>query len=116
MNDLDHDAFKRAIELMQAEPAGSHGRELIEALLAKQQSFEETGETACYYCQCKALRLQPWQSPPMYAAPRTDGHDDGSQGWKAAEMLAYRLRAAGLSKFEPDPLGALERAEHAGAA
>jgi hypothetical protein len=111
MNKLDRDAFARAIAQMQAEDAGSHGRQLIDALLAKGQSFEETGETAAYYCQCKALHLKPWQSPPMYAAPRLDGPDDGSAGWKQAELLAYRLRAANLSKYEPDVLGALERAE-----
>jgi hypothetical protein len=116
MTDLDRDAFERAIAQMQAEDAGSHGRQLIDALLAKQQSFEETGETAAYYCQCKALRLKPWQSPPMYAQPRADGPDDGSAGWKRAELLAYRLLTAGLSKFEPDPLDALERAERKGAA
>jgi hypothetical protein len=105
MNDIDRNAFTRAIALMQAEDAGSHGRELIDALLAKQQSFEETGESAAYYCQCKALRLKPWQSPPIYAAPRLDG--------PVAEQLAHRLRAAGLSKYEPDVLGALERIERA---
>lgn len=113
MTDLDRDAFKRAIAQMQAEPAGSHGRELIAALLAKGQSFEETGETACYFCQTKALRLQSWQPPPMYTAARLDGHDDGSAGWKAAELLAYRLLAAGLSRYEPDPLRALEKADKA---
>ena len=111
MTDLDRDAFARAIAQMQAEAAGSHGRQLIDALLAKGQSFAETGETACYFCQTKALRLKPWQSPPMYAAARTDGHDNGSGGWKVAELLAHRLLAAGLSRFEPDPLGALERVE-----
>jgi hypothetical protein len=108
MNEIDRDAFERAIAQMRSDSADS--RELIDAISAK-PGFEQAGETAAYHCQCKALRLKPWQSPPMYAAPRLDGPDDGSAGWKVAEQLAHRLLAAGLSRYEPDPLGALERNE-----
>jgi hypothetical protein len=104
----DHDAFTRGIELMRKE--GGHARELIMTSLAK-QSFAESGELACYYLQCQRLALKPWQPAPCYASARLDGPDDGSQGWKNAELLAHRLQTAGLSRFEPDPLGALERVE-----
>src|SRR5262249_40588380 len=92
MKKVDRDAFERAIAQMRNDSADT--RALIEEIIAK-QGFEQAGETAAYHCQCRALRLRPWQSPPMYAAARTDGPDDGSAGWRVAELLAHRLLAAG---------------------
>jgi hypothetical protein len=116
MSDLDKAACERAIAMMQAEPAGSHGRVLIDALLARGGSFEEIGKTAAFHCQSQNLRLKPWQPPPMEVTPRVDGVDDGNMGWHRAQQLAYRLLAAGLSKYEPDPVATLERAERESAA
>ena len=110
MNEIDRDAFERAIAQMRSDSADS--RELIDAISAK-QGFEQAGETAAYHCQCRALRLKPWQPPPMYAAPRTDGPEDGVMGHRAAELLLQRMLAAGLSRFEPDPLAAHARIEPA---
>jgi hypothetical protein len=113
MKAIDRAAMTAAIEQMRSESADS--RALIDEIIAR-QDFEEAGQTATYHCQCQALRLKPWQSPPMYAAARLDGSDDGNMGWKQAEQLAHRLLAASLSKFEPDPLGALARIERESAA
>ncbi len=64
------------------------GREWLDAAL-----------TAVYHYQCETLRLLPWQSPPMHL----DDSDDDAGGQK----LLRRMLAAGLSRYEPDPLGAL---------
>lgn len=106
MKAIDRAAMTAAIEQMRSESADSRAR--IDEIIAK-QGFEEAGETAAYHCQCQTLRLRPWQSPPMYAAARLDGPDD--MVWKQAETLAHRLLAAGLSKYEPDPIGALATSE-----
>jgi hypothetical protein len=108
MNDVDRAACERAIEIARADP---DSRMLIEALLARGDSFEEVGQTAAYHCQCASLHLRPWQPPPMYATPRLDGPDDGIMGRHAADVLLCHLFAAGLSKYEPDPLKAIEQAE-----
>lgn len=113
MKAIDRAAMTAAIEQMRSESAAS--RALIDEIIAK-QGFEEAGETAAYHCQCKALHLKPWQPPPMHAQPRADGRDDGSLGWRRAELLLQRLLAAGLSKYEPDPVGALARIERESAA
>jgi hypothetical protein len=113
MNEINRDAFERAIEEMRN--GDDHARQLIARLLAR-DSFEEAAKTACFYCQSKNLRLKSWQPPPMEAGPRTDLPDDGGGGWKRAEEPLHRLQAAGLSRYEPDPIAALERIERGQAA
>jgi hypothetical protein len=68
--------------------------------MAAGQSFEEIGMSAAYGCQCRSLRLKPWESPPMYAHL----HPDDRQ----LQVLVEKMLAAGLSLYEPDPVGALE--------
>jgi hypothetical protein len=113
MKQIDRAAMQLAIDQMRAE--GGNARAQIEDKLAT-ESFAEAGQTAAYHGQCKALRLRPWQPPPMYAQPRADGPDDGIMGHRAAELLLQRMLAAGLSRFEPDPLKAIERVERERAA
>jgi hypothetical protein len=108
VNKLDKDAFERAIAMMRSE---ADGRELLDAISARQKTFAETGETAAYYCQCRNLKLKSHQPPPMYAAANAVGGDDGSSGWFQAEQLLRRLLDAQLSRFEPDPVRALAEVE-----
>lgn len=58
---------------------------------------------AAFRCQMAALGLSPWQSPPMYGdidQPRLD---------RNANELLQRMLDAGLSRYEPSPIAALER-------
>src|SRR5262245_19551845 len=76
------------------------------------EPWEEVGRFAAYGAQCHALRLKPWEWPPCWiwdidaelATP-----PDQSGRHRAAELV-QQLLAAGLSRFEPDVLGALEYA------
>ncbi|MBB6407653.1 hypothetical protein [Mesorhizobium sangaii] len=52
---------------------------------------------ASYCCQIKALRLKPWESPPVH------GRKEDPQSWR----LLQRMLKAGISQFEPDPPAAL---------
>ncbi|RVD72934.1 MAG: hypothetical protein E5V62_02970 [Mesorhizobium sp.] len=64
---------------------------------------------ASYICQGDALRLKPWELPPLYGGPLPG--DTGlvrSSGLQAKRLLE-RMLAAGLSRYEPDPVGALRR-------
>jgi len=96
---IDHDALERALAILQADPERA---EQITSMLSD-RAWLETAHFAAYVCQRRTLRLRPWQSPPMDAEigePRP--HDHG------ARVLLRRMRSAGLSRFEPDPVAALD--------
>ena len=80
------------------------------------EGWQWAAETAAYQCQDKALKLRPWQPPPCWIRD-PDGDlaagDDGIGGRYAAAKLTRRLLQAGLSRFEPDPVDALEAVESA---
>ena len=57
---------------------------------------------AAYRAQRKNLGLKPWQEPPCVADP-----DDPDERDKAAQALLRRMLAAGISRWEHDPLRAL---------
>jgi hypothetical protein len=103
MTRTDKEALKRAIKVARAESPEHAGQ--IDRWMAQGRSFEEIGRSCAYGCQCRNLRLKPWQSPPMYGdvQPGHEAHAD-------AEVLLRKLLAAGLSRYEPDPLAALEAA------
>jgi hypothetical protein len=89
LSEVDRDALERALKIAQASEPG-----------------EQDARTAAYTCQRRALQLRPWQSPPCYgdASPGHDGHRD-------SEALLRKLLDAGLSRWEPDPIGALSAIE-----
>ena len=53
----------------------------------------------------KSLSLKPWQSPPVHV----DQNDPDEQD-KNAQRLLRRMLTVGISRFDPDPLAALQRA------
>jgi len=116
MRRIDRDALARCIETMRnsANPAD---REQIEDKL-KAEPWIEAAELAAYSWQFDALRLKPWQSPPCWVDPRDikatlSAGDHGVGRHYATAKLLQRLLAAGLSRYEPDPIAALERARPA---
>jgi hypothetical protein len=69
---------------------------------------------AAYSCQGAALHLKPWQSPPAWIdnlSLTLAAGDDGIGGDFAAAKLLSRMLRSGLSRYEPDPLKALEAAK-----
>jgi hypothetical protein len=95
MDDVDRDALGRAMEIAMSDP--DRARQLRAKLV--DEPWEEVAQFAAYGCQRSALRLKPWEEPPMHA----------HAGIPKAEALLRRMLEAGLSEFEPDPLSALER-------
>src|SRR5262249_26095265 len=111
LSPVDREALERALATAKAESAQERDRFDREVA---ERGWQWAAETAAYHCQDSALKLRPWQPPPCWIRD-VEGDlaagDDGISGRHAAALLTQRLLRAGLSRFEPDPLGALERAE-----
>lgn len=97
---LDRDALERAMALARRDPM--RAAQLDDKL--RGESWRAVAEFASYHVQCRALNLRPWQSPPCCLA-EGDHDDDADAGGR---QLLKRMLAAGLSRFEPDPMGALK--------
>ena len=111
LNAVDLEALERAIQLARQESRGR--RDQIDGML-KERDWQEVAEFCAYCCQDNALKLKPWEVPPVWIDD-VDQHvplPDLGRRRRAASLLK-RLLVAGLSKFEPTPLAALE---HAGGA
>jgi hypothetical protein len=111
-DDIDKDAFKRAIEMvLQLEPSSSG---TITKML-EEKPFTEVGEWASGVCQARTLRLRPWQAAP--SSTSNVEHPRDVYGIRPAEVgLLRRMLGLGLSRFEPNPLKAIERVERERAA
>jgi hypothetical protein len=111
MRRIDREAMARAIAELRAE--SDQERERIDGMLAR-EPWERVGAFAAYCRQDTNLKLKPWMTPPCWVrdidGTPADG-DDGVMGRYAAAVLLQRMLAAGLSRYEPDPVGAFERAE-----
>jgi hypothetical protein len=110
LDPIDREALTRAIEICRTKK-GPVDRQQIERKLDKQPWFE-AAYFAVFSCQTDALTLKPWQPTPAQIDD-LEGviatGDDGVGGRYAAARLLQRLLEAGLSRFEPDPVGALKR-------
>jgi hypothetical protein len=109
MTPIDQAALTKAIAAARAE-SKSRARQ-IDSMLGD-RSWQRVAEFAAYSAQIDALGLMPWQSPPCIAslADLNQPFDDPRGARESAELLKKML-ALGLSKFEPDPIGAIVEAE-----
>jgi hypothetical protein len=94
ITDTDRDAMTRAIAAAHRE-SSTRARQ-IDAKL-RIEPWEDVGRFAAFSAQIESLHLMPWESTVVYA--------DSPE----AHALLRRLKAAGLSRYELDPLGALEQ-------
>jgi hypothetical protein len=111
LSKVDREALQRALEMARAQ--SEQERAHIDRVLAE-DGWQQAAETAAYHCQDARLHLKPWQPPPCWIsnlAGNLAAGDDGVGGRYAAAKLVQRLLAAGLSRFEPNPIAALEAAE-----
>lgn len=69
--------------------------------MVRERGWEAAATFAADVLQFQALNLRPWDDPPHSADP--NGADP------AGRFLAKMLQA-GLSKYEPDPIAAMEEA------
>jgi hypothetical protein len=106
---VDREALTRAIELAKGESA-VRAAQINDKL--KTESPLRVGEFAAYCCQHRALQTKPWELAPCSVDeddPIPVG-DDHRRKARAIKLLR-RLLAAGLSRYEPQPLAALAKIE-----
>jgi len=99
-SDKDRLALKRALDTASKADKG-RAKQLADKL--RNEPWEDVAAFAAYCVQWRALRLKLWELPPCSVE-----EDDPNPRDKAAQALLRRMLAAGLSRYEPDPMAALE--------
>jgi|SRR5690349_10261486 hypothetical protein len=94
---LDHAALAECLRIAEREDT-----EFVKQFAG--EPWCERAKSACYKLQFAALALRPWQSPPCLV----DVNDTGEFEAGACKLL-QKMLAAGLSRFEHDPLAALKK-------
>jgi hypothetical protein len=112
LNEIDRDALARALIAGRAESPGRAKQ--IDSKL-QHESWQEVAEFAAHCVQGRSLNLQPWQKPPLcyfshLESALREPYGDVAGAREAAEVLKKML-ALGLSRFEPNPLQAIQQAE-----
>jgi hypothetical protein len=103
----DREALTLAMERTRAESL--QRSEQIDDKL-KDESWEDVATFAAYCARIESLKLKPWQQPPCHA-----DEDDPNPRDPQAQALLKEMLSAGVSRYHPDPLAAIEAAK-AGAA
>jgi hypothetical protein len=104
----DREAMTAAIAVMRADQ-----RDLIEDML-RGQSEQEVGLFAVGFCQVKNLHLKGWECPPC---DTFDADPSDCYGYRPNEVaLLRKMRALGISRYDPSPLVSIERVERERAA
>lgn len=107
-NKIDHAALSLALEKTLNDP-DPRQREQVKWMV-KNRSWDEVASFCAYVCQCETLReplgLQPWHPPPCHVDLRHPADVASPSG-----QLLLRMKAAGISRYHPDPLVALATAE-----
>ena len=112
LSDLDRRALERAIAIERARDAATRAQ--IEAKL-KTELWLSVAVFCVEHCQEIALHLRPWECwpPSAVAVEDVDEPKYEHRGISQSAALLRRMLAAGLSRYEPDPVRALEAAEAA---
>jgi hypothetical protein len=106
---IDIEALQRALEAVRAESTEDAAR--LDSL-AEQEGWFEAASSAAYHCQLKSLQLKPWFCPPMDCGDVA--FKNGGYGNTEKEVrLRLRMKALGLSVFEPFPAEAIAKAKEA---
>jgi len=112
LSPVDREALERALAIVRKQ---KDDREQIDHLL-KRDGWFTAADHAVYCCQRELIRPRLWQPIPRDIDPDQietiiARGPDGLNGDYAAARLLKRMLKAGLSRYEPDVVGALERAE-----
>src|SRR5512133_4092704 len=104
----DTEALERALKLTLADP---DWRERIQDMV-KDDGWWRAAQFCSYHQQYRALKLLPWQDTPCEFTPKDKPNPARAHAGEAeAIALCRRLVAAGLSRWEPDPVAALAAVE-----
>jgi hypothetical protein len=104
MDQRDLEAMRRAIATLRGD---AELGATVEALL-QDQGEQAAGIFAVGLLQVKNLKLKAWECPPCDSSETASNH----YGARPNEVaLLRKLLTLGLSRYEPDPLRAIERVE-----
>jgi hypothetical protein len=98
---LDDDALQRCLEIARRDL----GRAKQLDSMLEDQDWYEVARFAASCVQGHALRLKLWETPPC---SESAVEDEPKPFDPAAQALLRKMLKAGLSRYEPDPIGALE--------
>jgi hypothetical protein len=101
LDEADLDALVLAMKQCRAS-SGKQAQQL-DAML-DDRAWQEVAEFAAYTQQADNLRLRPWQMPPCCVADENEPR----VGEESAAKLLRRMLKAGISRWHPDPMRALE--------
>ena len=112
LSPVDREALERALKIARSDP---QEREMLDRL-EKEEGWFTAAVQAVYHCQRPLIAPRLWQPQPHDLNPDEveviiARGDDGVNGNYAAAKLLKRMLKAGLSRYEPDVVGALEQAE-----
>jgi hypothetical protein len=98
--DADIDALQRCMEIARQDRlrAGQLDDKLSD------EPWSAVARFASRVVQGRALKLKPWQEPPCCVSP------EGPERDHAAQRLLRKMLAAGVSRYDPDPVAAIARA------
>jgi hypothetical protein len=117
ISEVDRDAFKRAIAIMLRHKERIYRTDFKRRLDQRQEPWVDIGRHAASAVQSESLGLKPWQVAPCVAELNTaDAPGFEHRCTRNASLILERLLNAGLSRFEPDPIKAIERVERERAA
>src|SRR5215472_14367283 len=101
MKQIDREALELCLKMVLESKAEPGRPDQVRAFLR-----EDGWEVAAKFCssllQRRNLQMRPWDPRPPCRSEPDDGTEPG--------RLLARMLAAGVSRFDPDPLAALERA------
>jgi len=104
MTKVDRDALELAMKLIRHNPLRA---EQIDSKL-KDEPWEKVAKFAADVLQFERLHLKPWHETPAFV-----DEDNPPARDREAAQLCRRMLALGISRYDPDPLGAVEAAEAA---
>jgi hypothetical protein len=102
LSEADKAALELAMTIARQEPGRADD---LDARI-KEDGWEDAATFAAYGAQRRALHLKTWEEPPCVA-----DENDPNERDRQAQALLRRMLAAGVSRYNPDPLRALEEAE-----
>ena len=100
MNLLEHDhrALQACVDHVLGDTSDPASIEQVTHFLERDGWFR-TADFCCYHVQRRALGLKPWEVPPGSGPNTPEG-----------QRLLDQMLKAGVSRYDPDPLGALRAA------
>jgi hypothetical protein len=74
--------------------------------MLQDRSWFDVARFACRCVQDQSLGLRPWEKPPCIVS---DNFADEPHNQRAAIKLLQKMLAAGVSRYDPNPITALKK-------